>query len=223
MRRPVNGLLALVLWAGLMPAGAQVDPANAQDVRELQAALRFLDYRIDAVTGVYDEQTTRAVRAFEFSLGMGSEGTLSVDELALLEARVAAVSFERFGYRLHGYWSDRACDQDPEFSHGLWLENLVVLQGNEGRYALDMRVPEAPIAVTLGQDALSLTSLYFQAVGARGDVQIFPLEQQLLVLTAGHAHILRICEADLSQWQGQTAVETFLPAPANPPLAEGDE
>ena len=199
MLRPLLVLIS-ALW-GLTGQGGTQDAADPeafeetiQEVRELQAALAFLGYSVDAADGIYDSQTTRAVEVFEFSVGMGDEGVLDEGELAVLAARVMAHSYEKFGYRLHGRWQVGDCASSQA---SLWFEDLVWLADPQTRFALLETELSDPLVLTVEDQTLSLSTPYLVAVNADKDIRFFPLENRLLALVDQEPFLLQHCEYDV--------------------------
>jgi len=214
MKLQITKALACVLVVGLFSLARAQDGDLIQDseVAELQAALRFLGHRIETVDGTYGEETKRAVEAFEFSVGMGNEGELDEGELALLEAQVAALSFEKFGYRLRGFWGAEGCGQNPGSETGFWLDDLALLVGEERLPLLELH-PEDPWLVTIDQQPLSLTSSYFtpanSAAGSEGTgLVFFPQPDRLIAIFEGQGQVLQHCETDLSGWSAELALKS---------------
>ena len=163
-----------------LTAGAQ----TVAEVAELQAKLRFLGYNLDTVNGTFGPQTRRAIEAFEFSIGMGDEGELSEGEMALLDAQVAAEAFDRFGYRLVGYWSPAPCS-DADLTNGLWMDDLAWIAGPGQRFALMEVSLENPLVITTQAGEQVLNGPAFLAVNADISVQFFPLEERLVIVAGG--------------------------------------
>ena len=175
-------------------AGAQ----SADEVANLQAKLRFLGYGIETISGIFGPQTRRAVEAFEFSVGMGDEGRLDEGEMALLNAQVAVTAFERFGYRLVGYWSAKPCEQAQDPRHGLWLDDLAWIVTPQQHFPLAEIVPSEPIVIDTQRGQRVLDGPYFAPVQAGADIRFFPLERQMLVIADEQVHALTRCQHDLA-------------------------
>ena len=143
----MRALSLLILVMAPLTAGAQTseDTQTPAEIAHLQAKLRFLGYHLDGITGIFGPQTRRAVEAFEFSIGMGDEGRLSEGELSLLDAQVAAEAFERFGYRLVGFWSDVPCSENTDLNAGIWMEDLAWIAQPGQRFALSEIIPRYPV------------------------------------------------------------------------------
>lgn len=195
--------LALACAQGFVSfAQAQDAASGTEDVRALQAALRFIGHRIDTVDGTYGEQTRRAVEAFEFSMGLGNEGELSEGERVLLDAQVTAMSFEKFGYRLAGVWTVGPCDeadQEPE-PQGLQLADLALFNGEDALPLIEFELA-APLLVTLGNGTqISLAAQALQPLGGVEELLLFPLPTGLLAVRGNQARALNPCQsADLRQ------------------------
>ena len=187
--------LALVLFGLLASQASAQTPA---EVASLQAKLRFLGFGIETINGVFGTQTRRAVQAFEFSIGMGDEGRLSNGEMALLDAQVAATAFDRFGYRLIGYWSPLACEEDQDLTEGLWMEDLAWIATPEQRFPLVETQASAPLVVDWEGREKALDQTYFSAINTGADIRFFPQEDQLLVVAGSQVFALNHCKRDLA-------------------------
>ena len=202
-RRRAALVLLSLLMASLTPHAARAQDGQAipditeDQVRELQAALLFLGHEIEGVTGFYGEQTTRAVEAFEFSVGMGNEGRLDAGERALLDAQIVALSYEKFGYRLRGYWSPVPCDQDTTYDQGIWLDDLAIFDGDTPIPLIEQTLPE-PLLLNVEGVTISLTSPYLTPYGGEPDLRLFPIQGKMVALVQDQAQTISACQSDLS-------------------------
>ena len=176
-------------------AGAQ----TPTEVASLQAKLRFLGFSIDTINGVFGPQTRRAVQAFEFSIGMGDEGRLDNGEMALLDAQVAATAYDRFGYRLLGYWSPLECGADTGLTDGLWMEDLAWIATPAQRFPLVETEASAPLVVDWDGERQALGQMYFSAINTGADIRFFPQEDKLLVVAGSQVFALNHCKRDLDE------------------------
>ena len=190
------------LWFNVFTAQAQnavaVSDLNPEEVLALQAALRFVGHEIGEITGIYGNQTTQSVEAFEFSIGMGNEGWLDEDERDLLDAQVTAMSYEKFGYRLRGYWSPVACHEDMAYDKGIWLNDLALLNREEAIPLIEMK-PKTPMTLNIEGTHLSLTSTYLESYGEEPEVLLFPLHDRMIAVLQGQAMTLSLCENSLEK------------------------
>ena len=203
-------------WGQAQDQDAEDAGPTPQDIMELQAQLRFLGHDIDAINGIYGPQTTRAVEAFEFSVGMGDEGRLDEGEQALLRAQISALSYEKFGYRLRGYWSPLDCSEDADQTLGLWFDDLVWIYDDKRRFPLVETELSEPLLVTWEDHQHSLSSAYFSAVNTGADVRFFPLEGQILAVVGSQVFALNQCSDDLAAWPAEAAASTLVPDLAGP-------
>lgn len=187
--------LMLLIPLGLGVCARAQTPA---EIMQLQAELRFIGYRIDAINGIYGPQTRQAVEAFEFSMGTGNEGRLNAGERAMLSAQVAATAFEAFGYRLRGYWTPLPCEEDPDLAEGIWMDDLAWLATDTQSHPLVETILTEPLVVTWEGRQESLTSSYLSAVNSGADIRFFPLDGRVLVVAGQQVFSLNQCATDLS-------------------------